>query len=381
MIKRFLLAPLLIICIQHLTIAQKNNITIQPAVHASHIAYIKNDSVVVVAGSTYRFTVDTPEDKGLVSTTPTATELIAQLVSKNGEKYLYNVIDQKGGDKTNTVLEPGDKLIVSKGNTNRTFFIGTKSSAISGRLSLEQSSITVNTKRSLTLFFTAGQRSPDVTVRLTIPAGINITMENTSVNVIGRGDVLLKDLAKQSIGRTGNKYSYTKVGTASITKTKNGGSLLALEHLDLRPANGADLKIVITDITIAKTGSYIFIADYTTSKPEILSSAGNETASLNVINTISDLERVIDLSMQYKETDYNKAIFRWTALSAPHTARIMQSDNGGKTWKASLVAPYDKTGSVVVDKLVLNKKYLFRLAVKQGNNNSYSNTAEYYSGK
>jgi polygalacturonase len=206
-------------------------------------------------------------------------------------------------------------------------------------------------------------------------------MENTTVNVIGRGDVLLRDLTSQSIGRTGNKYSYTKVGTVTITKAKNGGSLLTFDHLDLRPANGPDLKIVINNVKIGKIGNYILTAGYTTSKPGIFSSAGNETASLHVVNTITDLERVTDRSMQYKENDFTKATFRWTVSPSLHTTRIMQSDDEGKTWKASQSTTDNKTGNVIVNGLLSNKKYLFRLAVKQGNNNSHSNIAEYYSGK
>jgi hypothetical protein len=38
--------------------------------NATHIARISKDTIVIVGGSTYLFTVDTPEDQGLVSTAP-----------------------------------------------------------------------------------------------------------------------------------------------------------------------------------------------------------------------------------------------------------------------------------------------------------------------
>src|ERR1044072_3125151 len=99
-------------------------------------------------------------------------------------------------------------------------------------------------------------------------------MQNTTVNVIGRGEVSLATLAQQSIGRTGSLYSYSKVGEVSITPLANGGSVLQFSKLDLRPANGADLTIVIHDVTLPKTGNYTFKATYTTAKPEVLTSAG-----------------------------------------------------------------------------------------------------------
>jgi polygalacturonase len=383
MIKPILLAVFIGSFLQF-AFAQENNTSISPAQHAPHIAYIKNDSLIVVAGSTYRFTVDTPEDKGLVSTIPSVNELLSQLVSKNGKAQQYRFIDKKGDIKVNAQLETGDKLIVAAadGKTTRTLYIGTKALAIGGLLSLKQSSVTANTNRALTLCFTAGQRSPDVTVRINIPAGINVTMENTSVNVIGRGKVLLKDLATQSIGRTGNKYSYTKVGDVTISKTKTG-SLLVFSHLDLRPANGPDLEIVINDVKLSKAGTYIFTANYSTSKPEALTSAGNESASLKVVNTISDFEKVTAPLIRYKEdaSTFTTAIFRWTSPASSSPASIMQSHDEGKTWRAALTGIDIKKGNATVTALQADKKYLFRLATKQGATESYSNIVEYYSGK
>ncbi len=74
--------------------------------------------------------------------------------------------------------------------------------------------------------------------------------------------------------------------------------------LDLRPANGADLKIVIRNVRFTKTGNYVFKATYTTAKPEVLTSAGvgAETATLSITPTVADLSRIIDQSLQYRKT-------------------------------------------------------------------------------
>src|ERR1700730_1314380 len=76
--------------------------------HSTHIARITGDTIVVITGSTYQYTVDTPEGEGLISTKPTDAQLISELVSKDGsvQQYLVN----------------GDRLIVTAadGKTTKT---------------------------------------------------------------------------------------------------------------------------------------------------------------------------------------------------------------------------------------------------------------------
>lgn len=384
MIKPFLFACILT-CTHQIVVAQKNSTAIKAGKTAPHIAAISNNSITVAAGSTYRFTVDTPEDKGLVSTAPTGTELIAQLMAKNGFPQQYRVLDKNGSAKTDAQVAEGDQLVVTAadGKTEKKYSIVTRPFALAGNLSLEQTTITANTNRQLKLYFTAGQRSPDATVRIVVPAGINITMENTTVNVIGRGQVTLGGLATQSIGRTGSKYSYTKVGTVTLTKTKNNNTVITFEHLDLRPANGHDLEIVINNVRLPKIGQYVFTSSYSTSKPTALTSPGTENATLAVVSTISDFERIIDRTMQYKEdaASFTTAHFRWTPAPASSVIQIMQSEDEGKTWKITSPTIDNKKGMATITGLPSHKQLHFRLATKQSGNGTYSNTAWFYSGK
>src|SRR5688572_13096039 len=297
-------------------VAPKSSAEINPN-NSTHIARITNDSIIVITGSTYSFTVDTPEDSGLVSTHTTVKQLLSQIKSKDGSVQQYSVSGKDGNKKDEGYLLTGDKLIVTSpdGKTMKTYSIASVPMAIGSSLQLEKEELTVNTNSDLTLYFTAGQRTPNATVKICIPKGITITEDNTTVNVIGRGAVKLKDLATQSIGRVGTNYSYHKVGNFAITKLSNGGSLLLLKHLDLRPANGVDLEIVISNINLPAIGKYVFKANYTTSKPEVLTSAEAE-ATLTGRRTISDLERVVNKSLQYKELpDTNtRTSFRWSAI-------------------------------------------------------------------
>ncbi len=86
---------------------------IRTAAHATHIASISKDTIVVITGSTYRFTVDTPEDQGLVTTTPTVTELLSQLTSPNGLKQQYLVTYKTGNQNQTGEVTTGDRLIVT----------------------------------------------------------------------------------------------------------------------------------------------------------------------------------------------------------------------------------------------------------------------------
>src|SRR4030095_12377695 len=132
----------------------------------------------------------------------------------------------------------------------------------------------------------------------------------------------------------------------------DGRALLTFRHLDLRPANGPDILIVVKDVSLTRLGNYFFKANYTTSKPEILTSAGtgSETATLTVTRTMADFERVLDKSLRYKETPstYTNLSFRWSSLKSNVAISLLQSIDQGKTWttSAASIDPKNATASV-----------------------------------
>lgn len=355
--------------------------------NAKNIARITNDSLILISGSTNLFTVDTPEDQGLVSTKASIGDLLRQLASADGSVQQYTITDKDGSPKTTGDINTGDKLVVSSSKriSIKTYYITVKPMALSGQLTLDNTTITANTNHDLILYFTAGQRSPDATVKIYIPAGITVTMDNTTVNVIGRGEVKLSGLATQSIGRTGTKYSYSKVGEAAIFASSGAGSVITFSHLDLRPANGADLKIRISGVNLKKTGRYQFKALYNTSRPEELTSPGTgpETAALTATRTISDLERIPDTAMSYRKTPtlYTTAHFKWGQGGKASGLQLMQSVDKGKTWSAASAKIDLQKATASVSGLAPNKLYTFRLSIKDGTQKGYSNPVSFYSGK
>lgn len=368
------------------TSAPKFSVEIIPK-NSTHVANVTNDKIIVITGSTYAFTVDTHADSGLISTRTTVKQLLSQIRSKDGSTQQYGVRSKEGSIKTEGELVNGDQLIVTSqdGKTKKIYAIVVESMALSGELRLEKKQFTVNAISNLTIYFTAGQRSPDASVRIWVPAGVVVTKENTTANVIGRGDVLLKDLPTQSIGRVGSKYSYKKVGDVAISKSADGRTLLTFKHLDLRPANGADIKLVIRNVKFSRTGNYFFKASYTTSKPEVLTSAGSgtETASITVTATIADFERVLNKDLQFRETNdtYTSVSFKWGSYIAFSTLQLLQSLDSGKTWVASNAKIDRQKSTAIIAGLIPDKLYRFKLYTKEGVHKGSSNEITFFSGK
>ncbi|MES2005770.1 MAG: endopygalactorunase [Bacteroidota bacterium] len=366
--------------------SRKTRTEIIPGKQATHIAGIIKDTLFISTGTSFRFTVDTPEDQGLVSTQTNVKDLLLQVQSKDGSVQQYQIMDKTGTEKKEGNIVTGDRLIVisQDGTLHQTYQIAVKPMALSGFLSLQLKAITANVPTDITLYFTAGQRSPDASVQFFIPADIQVTMDNTTVNVIGRGDVKLSGLSKQSIGRTGTHYSYSRVGDATITKSANGSTLLSFHHLDLRPANGVDLKITIANVQLSKTGNYIFKAAYQTTQPETLTSPGigTEMATLKVLNTVADLEKIVDKNIQYKETldTYTKLALRW-GLKNALGAQLLKSLDEGKSWENANAVIDEKKSVATIAGLQPDKWYRFKLLIKEGNAKGVSNIVSFYSGK
>lgn len=170
------------------------------------------------------------------------------------------------------------------------------------RLKLERAALTVNTKSELQLDFVAGQRGLMSSITIYVPQGINVSLANTTVDVIGRGEVTLSDLCKQSIGRTASNYSCDKVGEVELKQEKKG-TLLIFKNIDLRPNNGIDLRLRFKEVKLPKVAEYLFEAEYVAAKSPLplhqqgrayvegngmTSKKGNTL--LQGVKTLSDLE-------------------------------------------------------------------------------------------
>lgn len=285
---------------------------------------LPSDSLGSSEGATYRYTVDTPEGEGLVAT-------------------------------------------LCKG-------------ALPPILKIDRATATIRTAGKLTLDFYAGQRSPMADVTIRVPEGIDVTLDNTTVNVIGRGEVLLRNLPKQSIGRTGTNYSYNKVGEVEIHKAKGKGTLLVFSGLDFRPSNGPDIRLCISGAVLPAKGTYTFTAEYTTSQPKILRSPV-ATATLQGVPTVADFTRnALRAFTAKKDWDLSFTSFHWTAPGNARSVTLLQSEDKGKNWSTVKTEILPDDDFAAAYKLKPNQLYAFKLRVEGGDNHGESNIAWFYSG-
>lgn len=340
---------------------------------------IAGDSLIVTTGSTYRYTVDTPEGQGLTSTTPTAGEILQGLKERTGKDYV--IVDAKGATKAaDAQPAPGDKARTLRAPL-RNYPIALRHEALRPTLTLSTDSVRVNTSAEVTLDFCAGQRTPASTVEIVFPARLNVSLDNVVVDVIGRGPVVARCLDKQSIGRHGTNYSYDKVGTAELATGKNGETIMRFKGLDLRPFNGIDLRMVIKGLKIDRPGSYDILASYTTSAPEELTSP-HASVTLNAVNTVADFTRdPLKRGGYVGDPDLSWTSFSWTPVTDSNDIQALCTEDGGRTWRQAQGRLEAEDGNLMVNRLKPNKLYGFKLRVKSGKAKGDSNIQWFYTGQ
>ncbi|MFE9204261.1 carbohydrate-binding domain-containing protein [Micromonospora sp. NPDC007230] len=360
-----------------------DSVAVVPSAEGIHVLDVSSSIITLASGDTFIYTVDTPEGQGRTTLeVKTVDQLLNEITAKDGSAQTYTVEDSQGAQKQATDrVVPGDVLTVTAGHTTHQYTIDIVKGAVRGQLELQHDAITANTASDVVLNFTSGMRSPATDVRVKVPRGIRATMDNTTVNVIGRGEVRLSGLATQSVGRVAAGYRFQQVGTATIEDARDGSQVITFRGLDLRPSNGADLQIRFTHVSV-KQGSYSFEASYTTSEPEKLRSPA-VTATLQAVKTVSDFRRVLDKSLTYRETPdtYTKARLRWTAPQHAVSVRLLQSTDQGATWTQSNATVDRRAGEVEVKGLTPNTEYDFKLDVRGGENHGESNVASFFAGK
>lgn len=376
-----LLLLLSVLFISNLSFGNKS--TFRESAFAPNILSISGNKLILSSSTTYSYTVDTPEGDGLVSTGLKVEDLKTQLTSSNHTSYEYSVIDKNNVQKTSGLFETGDVIKINQNGKEIRMNVEVQKRALAPTLSIVNNRITKSSKQEIELHFTAGQRSPSTTIQLHIPKEIIVTLDNTTVDVIGRGEVLLRDLGNQSIGRTGTNYSYSKVGDVEIIKEKDGSNIIEFSNIDLRPHNGIDLVVKIKDVSIDRKGSYIFRSSYKTHLPEIYSSniTNQGSASLLVANQISDFKKINSIAFESNKDNFftKKAVFTWTTPTKSKKTILEYSADYGKTWREYQTLKPDQN-SVTISGLQNGRTHYFRLKVFGGSNAGISNTAFFNSG-
>lgn len=345
---------------------------------------LTSDSLTLCSGQTYRYTVDTPEGEGLVSTLPAVTELL-QGLGREGDA-LWRLTDSEGCRRDSGFPQLGDRLeriSSATGRVERRYGVDIRQAALPGVLRLQREALTAGVAQDVTLDFFAGQRSPLVEVEIRVPAGIDVTLDNVEVDVIGRGAVLLRHLPQQSIGRTGTNYPYRRVGEASLHSLAAGGTLIRLTGLDLRPSNGPDIRLRMKGISVSAPGTYHFEATYTVSQPQPLRSL-TAVADLQATSTIADLHRLPLRRASFRPgQELCAASMAWTPVPGGEEYQVLYTTDEGRTWQTlpRQMQSSDAEGQLNVSGLQPNRLYGFRLRVARGPARGESNTAWHYTGQ
>lgn len=357
--------------------------TLIPSYKAKNVIMVRNDTIFLVRGTTYAYTVDTPVDEGLVRTDLKVESIKQQLEITGGSSFDCRVNDKYRNRKTKGYIVSGDLLEIEIGNQKKNYLFEVIEGALNPSLTIQRNNMTLDTPGDIILNFIAEQRSPKSMVQFFIPKGIEVNLDNTTVNIIGRGEVTLRNLSHQSIGKTGTNYSYSKVGEVAITPNKEDGQIITFMGLDLRPFNGIDLQLRINQV-IPTEKEYIFEAIYETTEPKAYRSyiTPASRATLYTSSTITDFHREMPIVFTLKENEelYMHPLLKWSAPQAASKLLLMASVDDGKSWQ-ELKRLKPNNDSFTPTNLMPNTFYKFKLIVEGGKNTGDSNIISYYTGK
>ncbi|MBQ4286511.1 MAG: hypothetical protein II770_00635, partial [Bacteroidales bacterium] len=118
------------------------------------------------------------------------------------------------------------------------------------------SCVTEETVTDIVLDISSGRRMEYADLRVLLPGGLgSVDLDNVYVNVIGRGEVSLRDLPDQRVGKVAYGYPRMKVGEASLEFIPGQGRCILLKGLDLRPSNGPDVRLRLAGVRVPRQES------------------------------------------------------------------------------------------------------------------------------
>ena len=244
---------------------------------------------------------------------------------------------------------------------------------------LGRTTYTAGVSQDIVLRITAGERLSLAQLYVLVPKDIVVTLDNTTVNVIGRGETTLRGLAHQSVGRVGSQSSRRQVGTASLTDKGRKGTLICLSGLDLRPHNGTDVELVIRGAML-ESRTYVFETWY--AAPDGYRMSHRTKARIRGLWRLADLKRCMPQRATLSETpDLSFALLCWTPLPGAPKALLKASTDRGRSWTTwADLSREEYNNYMYAARLQPHQHYAFRIDVLEGRYKGSSNIVWYYSG-
>ncbi len=222
------------------------------------------------------------------------------------------------------------------------------------------------------------KRTPKADFDIVVPSGIRFQEQSVYVNIIGRGEYPLTQLHTQSTGRCGIGYE-TIVGYGAVGAGYDGCQCISLQKLDLRPDNGADIEIRISDAVFEAEGVKSFTVSGS-AEADGEAALFEEQIDIEVVSEISDFRREQTISQIYDvNMNYRSAGFEWSSPEAASALKLLHSTSLGKTWEVcrELEPGCEK---IQIQDLEPDLEHWFRLEVTGGQQEGLSNIAKVYSG-
>ena len=240
------------------------------------------------------------------------------------------------------------------------------------------SCVTEETVTDIVLDISSGRRMEYADLRVFLPAGLgSVDMDNVYVNVIGRGEVSLRNLPAQRVGKVAYGYPRMKVGEAFFEDIPGQGRCILLKGLDLRPSNGTDVRLRLAGVKVPRQGSL----DFGVSISGRDGAPGEKVpVRIPVVRTVSDLHRIPE-TVYEREHDYTRTTLEWTPVPGVRNVSVEVSYDLGSNWSPCDYEVDANAGKAVVRALEPGKYILFRLKVRGGRHAGYSNCVVFRSGE
>ena len=240
------------------------------------------------------------------------------------------------------------------------------------------SCVTEETVTDVVLDISSGRRMEYADLRVFLPGGLgSVDLDNVYVNVIGRGEVSLRDLPGQRVGKVAYGYPRMKVGEALFEDIPGQGRCILLKGLDLRPSNGPDVRLRLAGVRVPRQESLDFGIAFSgrDGVPD-----EKKPVRIPVVRTVSDLHRIPE-TVYEREHDYTRTTLEWTPVPGVRNVSVEVSYDLGSNWSPCDYEVDANAGKAVVRALEPGKDILFRLKVRGGRHAGYSNCVVFRSGE
>lgn len=253
-----------------------------------------------------------------------------------------------------------------------------KAEKIMIQLESDWNQYTQGVPKDIVLYLKWNKRTPKADLEVNIPSAFRFQEASVFVNVMGRGEVSLTELHRQSAGRFAIGHEVL-VGQGRIRQNADASKTICIQDLDVRPDNGTDVELRICEAIVEAAGKHLITVQGNAETDGERVFFQNHI-ELEGVTVISDFRRVIKISQVYDvHADYQSAAFVWSGSADATQLHLLHSLDLGVTWEVYQELETDSM-QIQLHGLEPDKEHWFCLSVTGGRLEGISNIAKVYSG-